>query len=300
MAVILDGLYEEKVDLGEPALMLLGPMTARLQEMVDPSSASRALPHLHAALLAQECSSFDLACGILAAVVTLGHLSLSKRLSVDVADEWALLWADRVSRHNHQQDLHCRCSIIAQLPEVVRSRVLSQLDVGPATLLPRGVTFVAGIKEYLECFSDTAGAAMALVGVLPFAERLRAEDQIVVLGFLREYPEFLRAVGELLRLAQDVRVDPSEPLSCGIFASAAERAVRLTDVSSDEPSWSSIEPKLRAEWPAHAHDAGMRMDACLASLPAGRPRDVLVEIRAVTSAVAEALLGAPHKDPRPD
>src|SRR5438876_1050066 len=98
------------------------------------------------------------------------------------------------------------------------------LDTCYEQLVPQGERAASTLKgTSLALFSDTGAAAMTLVGGLPFAERFSGEDQAALVRFMKATPELLDLVNGLLRLAQDVTFDDSEPVSALAAATASER-----------------------------------------------------------------------------
>jgi hypothetical protein len=294
--IVIDAWYEHLVAEGETAAPMLKQTTRRLQEMLDPAAAVRTLPALRARLEVPSCTLLEVACGNLAAITSLGHASLSARISNEVAEVWLALWQSSAWNHNHQQELHCGLSMLPPLSADARIAVMATLEISPADLRPGGTTFSSGAREYLAIFSESGAAAMALVGALPFAERVSSEDLSALIAFLTATPELPALLCRILRLAQDVSFDPSEPVSTGVVALAAERGVSIVDLHAAQLPKAALDAQLREEWSVYSHECRRQMDAILAALPAdGALRRVLAEIVATTCLVAEALTSAAYK-----
>lgn len=293
---VLDTCYEHFLPEGEAAAPILKHITARLHEMLDVPSARRALPALRASLEQPACPLLDVASGLLAAIATLGHATITQKASTEIADRWLSLWRTLVWKHNHQQELHGGLCLLPPLSAAARARVLSTLAISPADLHPKATTFAGGVSEYLATFSDTAAAAMALVGALPFAESPSGSELSALLAFLTDTPELLALMNEALRLSQDVRFDPSEPLSTGVFALAAEQGSSVADLDATQLPAADLETKLQREWTISGQVRRARMENLLATLPHGEAlQGSLSDVVATTWLIADALTSAPHK-----
>lgn len=289
-AVAIDSWYEHLVAGGQRAATILRQTTLRLQDMTDARHAASALPALEARLGTPSCSLLDAACGNLAAVTTLGHASLSRRASADAANEWLALWRDAVWNHNHQQELHCGLCTLPPLSATARLQVMETLGILPADLHPKGTTFSAGVLEYLAAFSESGAAAMALFGALPFAERLSGQDLAALIAFLKATPALPALICRILRLAQDVSFDPSEPVSTGVVGTAAARGVSIPDLVAAQLPKVEIDANLRREWDAYSPACRQQIEAILARLPEhGTLRGVLAEVTGAACSIADAL-----------
>jgi hypothetical protein len=297
VTAVIDTCYEELVHQGKSAAPSLRETTRQLQEMVDLSRAARAFPKLFAQLSVPFCSLVDVARAVLAAITIMGHESLSQKMSVQAADEWLTVWQDRVWRHNYQQELHSGLSILPPLSDAARSEVLGVLDIPAAVLQPTSTTFSVGAREYLTAFSDTAAGAVAIIGAVPFADRFSGNEAAALLHFLKGTPEFLNLVNALLRLAQDVTFDDSEPFSALVAAIAAERrGAMVSPLPSRHATLQTAHEKMRREWEAFYAECRQRMRTIVSTLVSQEAlHEAITELAEATYQLAQALTSAPHK-----
>lgn len=293
LAVVLDTLYEDFLQRAPGRAPLLREATRHLQGFVSASVAISALPHLRARLDATSCPLLDVASALLAALTAVGYESLTRRTSAEVADDWLELWKAAVAAHNHQQELHSGLCLLQASSPADRQDLSRALDIPEPSLRPGGGTFWAGARRYLEMFSESGAAAMVLVGALPFAQKPTPDGLRAMVAFLRATPELLAWIGGVLRLAQDVKFDPSEPVSTGVFALAAERNASIVDVDASRLAATDIEEKLKAVWDRYDEESRGRMDTLMAGLNGEDPiRPVISEIVEVTRMIARSLVGS--------
>lgn len=295
-AVAIDSWYECLVLDGEKAVPDLKKSTRRLQEMVDPPAAACALPALRTELERSSCSLLEVACAILAAITTLGGESLSRRVPSEVADGWLAFWQESAWKHNYQQEMHSGLSLLPPLSASSRARVTAELELPSANLRPHGTTFATGVREYLMTFGESAAAGMALIGALPFAEKLSNQDLAELIEFLRSTPELPALVSRMLRFAQDVNFDDSEPVSTGVVALAAERELSVVDIDARQLPKAHLDERLQKEWSTYRDELRERMEVILAPLEQRASlHRVVAEIVGTTCSIADALTSAPHK-----
>ena len=296
-ATIIDFYYEHLMSDAENAAPILRATTRQLRQMVDLPVAARVLPAIRTQLELPACPLLDVACGILAAITTLGHASLSRRVSGDVADGWLVLWQEYVQKQNRQQEISCALCLLTQLPAAARPHVMATLDISPEDLWPKGSTFAAGVRGYLAAFAETGALALALIGGIPFGEKLSNEDLKGLICFLKTTPEFLELMTGLLRFAQDVSFDHAEPVSTGVVALAAERGVSIVDRDARQLPRVEIEEKLRREWDVYYRESREHMDTILAALPRpGALHQALTGLVESTWTIADLVTMAPHKE----
>ncbi len=294
--VVLDACYEQLIPEGEGAVATLKQTTAALRGLVELPNALRALPALRQELASPDCPLVDVTRGFLAAITALGHASLVERASTAVAEGWLALWQDRVSSHVQQQETHTGICLLPPLPEAARGRVLAALEIPPATLRARGTTFAAGVREYLERFAEMGAVSMTIAGATAFASRFSGETLAGWVAFLNATPEFLDQISSVMRFAQDVRFDASEPLNTGVFGLAAEQRMSIADLDSRELPVAEIEEKLRSAWRVEAREARARLEAVVAATARGGSLQEALEglVRAVC-ALANTLAEVRYK-----
>lgn len=296
IAVILDTCYEELIPAGEHAAALLSQLTHQLESTLDPELAARDLPLLRARLDVPECPLPDVACAIVSAITILGHTRLVERTSAEVAGVWLSLWQSSAGSHNRRQEVHSGLCALGSISAEARARVLTELKISATDLQPVSTTFSAGVREYLAKFSESSAAAMTIVGALPFAEKLSNDDLASLIGFLDTTPAALKLLDGVMRFAQDVRFDNTEPMSTGVAALAAERCVSVPDFDVQSIDTAALESRLRQEWVSYARESRDRLDRLFAALPPAQPvRQILEEIAGATFTVADVLAGTPYK-----
>ncbi len=194
LGVVLDELYEG--DVGEA-------LTAHLQALTDLQSArarlSEPVPEAFSLLWAAEF--------LLATIAVEGAESVEGRCSSSVAGAWHRLWAEAVGTHNVQQQ---RTSAVTYGHAF--------LERSPGS----GTTFIAGVDDFLTAFADTGGGPLAITCVLPFAGALKAIEMEALIEYFASEPSFLRTMSRVLRMAQDTRYDPDEPLNAGVAGIARQ------------------------------------------------------------------------------
>ncbi|OJH40785.1 hypothetical protein [Cystobacter ferrugineus] len=295
----IDWLYEE---LGQDEALTreaLDAVTDQLQEMTRPGPARAALEPLQAALHAPSCSLLDVCRALLGAITVLGEDSLGARgFPAALVRDWLALWSDRVWRQNSQQ---ARLTLLIQVmrasPEDRPGRLAALGDEQDA-LSPRGTHFEQGVHEYLERYAETGASSVALVGGLPFARALTPRDLEKLLGVLREGSDFLGGVARLLRFAQDVRFDPSEPLNSGVMGYAAEQRQRLTEINATRLPREELDTRLKREWADYSARLRQELDAVVAGLGDEPLRPLLQTFVQSVWAISTRLAEAGH-DPRP-
>lgn len=296
LPAVLDTVYEDFLlrPLAEAAQ--LREMTERLQGAVE--MAPEALPPLRARLDAEGCPLVDVASALLSAVTWLGYDTLARRASAEVAAGWLDLWKGAVAAHNQQQELHTGLCVLRAVSSADRPSVAAALGITEAALRPGHGTFLEGAERYLGMFSESGAAAMALVGALPFAGKPAPLDLAALIAFLRATPDLLARMSGLLRFAQDVELDPSEPISTGVFALAVERDLPVLDIDARDLPSTDIGARLRTAWEQHSA-ASLRRLATLAagSDTADAIRPVLSEIIEVTAHIARRIAGEPAATP---
>ncbi len=245
---IIDWLYEEGVQAGGLTAGTLVELTRRLQEMVNREKASQEVRRLEKEGLPSEASLEEATCAILAVLTTQGVAALSRRGSAELASRWHRAWASSIWQHNFQQQRICGIGLLPQMTPEARAQGMRILELQPEELLPRATSFSEGIEEFLHTYGETSAGSMAVLGSLPFSELPLAEVE-GLLEMCIGPSGLLPIVDRLLRLAQDVRFDPSEALNTGVFATAAEQHRSLLDVlKGSGSSLPELDARLREEW----------------------------------------------------
>ncbi|MET0406642.1 MAG: hypothetical protein ABW123_29760 [Cystobacter sp.] len=295
----IDWLYEE---LGQDATLsraTLESVTHGLQDMTRPGPAHAALGPLEAALQDASCSLLDVCRALLGAITVLGQDTLRARGLPDrLLQDWLSLWSERVWKQNSQQ---ARLTLLIQVmqarPEDRPGR-MAALGQGREAWDAPGRHFEQGVRGYLEQYAETGASSVALVGGLPFARALSPEAFEQMLGLLRGGQDFLGEVARLLRFAQDVRFDPSEPLNSGVMGHAAEHQLSLLDVQAARLPREELDARLRRQWAEDSTKARSALDAAVASLGDAPLRPLLQGFVKSVQAVATRLAEAGH-EPRP-
>jgi hypothetical protein len=194
LGVVLDELYEG--DVGEV-------LTTHLQELTDLSSARVCLSEP-----APEAFSLRWAAEFLLATVAVeGTASVEERCSSTIAGAWHRLWTEAVGTHNLQQQ---------RTSAVTYGHALLERSAGS------GPTFADGVDDFLTAFADTGGGPLAITSVLPFAGALNEIELEALIEFFAWEPSFLGTMSRVLRMAQDTRYDPDEPLNAGVAGVARQ------------------------------------------------------------------------------
>ena len=245
----LDSLYEEAM-LAADALEALPELTRRLQEMLEPEAAARALKRYEAGL--PEMDLLEAARVSLATLTTQGYAVLHARGAPGLASRWLAAWAEAVGAHDVQQQRVCGLGVLARLPPEARPPALARLELMPEALVPRATSFSEGVAEYLARYGDTSAAPMAVLGTLAFST-LPTEEVEALLELCLGEAGLLRGMSNLFRLAQDVSFDPTESMNAGVFASAAEQRRSVLEIISDGKfSKSELDVRLREAWTLHS------------------------------------------------
>nr|QKW93662.1 hypothetical protein [Vitiosangium cumulatum] len=263
----IDCLYEELGSGGVKAIAELGDVTRRLQDMTDPTSASRALKELQTALQNPSCPLLDVCRALLAAITVLGHERMLARGSSALARDWLKLWQDYLWQQNSQQArLNRLCLVVSATSKEDRAQMLAALGTERDHLSVASTSFAAGMCEYLDKYSETGASAVALIGGLPFAQALSTEGLEEMLRLLSGDSGFLGRMASLLRLAQDIRFDPTEPINTGVMGYAAEHHLSLLDVDARQLPRAEIDEKLKREWETWFAACRQHFDALMVPL----------------------------------
>ncbi|MEZ4448982.1 MAG: hypothetical protein R3B09_05820 [Nannocystaceae bacterium] len=292
---IIDFHYEALLSRGDAAPSLLAATTRRLQDAAGLAAAAASIPALEDALADPSCALLEVARAAVASLTVLGHGSLSKRVSSTAADRWLALWRDALLEQDQQQELHCGLCLLARAPEAARPRLRATLGVDADALRPGCGDFRAGVAEYLARFSETGALAVLLIGGIAFAEGPRPAELEALLEFIPATPEYLRPMTALLRLAADVRFDPEEPLSTGVYAVAAEMGKELVDVDARALARRPLDARLDREWTVVSAELRRRVDEVVARPRHRRLRPVLTDLASAVFSVGQEVLHAPHK-----
>jgi hypothetical protein len=236
---------------------------------------------------------------LLGAITVLGQDALAARgIPEALVQDWLALWSDRVWRQNSQQARLTRIIQVMRAPPEDKPGRLAALGAEQEALSVRGTRFEQGVHEYLERYAETGASSVALVGGLPFAQALTPRDLEKMLGLLREDSDLLGHVARLLRFAQDVRFDPSEPLNSGVMGHAAEHRQHLVDIDATRLPREELDTRLKREWTDSSARTREHLDAVVASLGDEPLRPLLQGFVKSVCAVATRLAEAGH-DPHP-
>ncbi|WNG19551.1 hypothetical protein [Cystobacter fuscus] len=295
----IDWLYEELGQSEALSRQALDAVTKQLQEMTHPGPALAALGPLQAALHSPSCALLDVCRALLGAITVLGQDALGARgAPAALVQKWLALWSDRVWKQNSQQARHTLLIQVMRASPEDRPGRMAELGEEQDALSARGTHFEQGVHEYLERYAETGATSVALVGGLPFADALTPMDLEKLLGLLREESDFLGSVARLLRFAQDVRFDPSEPLNSGVMGYAAEHRQRLTDIDASRLPREELDTRLKRVWVDDSARIRRELDAVVAALGDEALRPLLQGFVQSVWAVATRLVEAGH-DPRP-
>lgn len=247
LAAILDTCYERVHGHGAGDLLRLRRTTEGFEDAANLDIALESLKSSQARMRSTDCDLSEVASALVAAVAIAGYDAISNRLDASAAQDWLLAWQRSLKRHNEQQELHTAWCVVARLPSDARATLRLQPRLHGLLQPPRSTTFRDGVSEYLDMFSETSAASLALVGAIPFADALAGPDLRQVAARWKESSPLLEVVARLVRLALDVRFDSDEPLSAGVYGTAAQR--RVSPDSFDRRDLSrSVEPCLREVW----------------------------------------------------
>ena len=191
----LDCLYEALGSGDARALGALEAVTDALQALTDLPAATAALPSLQEALRPPTCALLDVCRALVATVTVRGATALVSRGAASLVPRWLALWAGALQVQNRQQ------AHLNQLTGAMRAPPGLQAGAWEA-LTVRATDFDAGVREYLERFSETGASTVAFVGGLPFMDALSRPGLEALLHLLEHAPEFLGRVSQLLRLAR--------------------------------------------------------------------------------------------------
>ena len=260
----IDWLYEELGAGDGQALGTLGMVTERLQEMTRIASASAALAPLQRALQEPTCAVLDVCRALQGAVTVLGHEALRIRGAASLGKLWLPLWQLSLWRQNSQQERLNRLVWAMRAPPGEKARRMATL-AGRNDWTVHATRFTEGLHEYLDRYSETGASSVALVGALPFARSLSRPGLEELLHLLRASPDLLTRTACLLRLAQDVRFDPTEPLNAGLMAWAAEHRVPLAELDSTRLPKAELDARLKTEWDTYHAESRVHFDTLVAS-----------------------------------
>lgn len=298
----IDWLYED-LDQADPrALQTLGMVTERLQEMARVSSASAALGPLQRALAQPTCSVLDVCRALQGAITVLGHEALMAREGATLGRRWLPLWQLSLWRQNSQQERLNRLVWVIRAPPEDKARRLAQLGGGKNDWALEATGFTEGLHAYLERYSETGASSVAFIGALPFARSLSQPGLEELLRLLKEAPEFLGRTARLLRLAQDVRFDPTEPLNAGLMAYAAEHRLPISELDSTQLPKAELDARLRDEWERYHAESRACFDTVVASRQDETLKATLQRFVTNLHAIASRLAVSGHEvrhDPRP-
>jgi|GEM_PF-2606693 len=291
----IDCLYEELSPDAERPEESPEAVTESLQEMTRLGPAYAALDPLEAALEASTCSPLDVCRALIGAITVLGHESLERRGLSDSREDWSRLWQDRVWRQNSQQArLHRLIQVMRAPPEEKAAR-RQALGAAQDELRVHGTGFARGVHEYLERYGETGAASVALVGGLPFSQALSPRGLSEVLRLLQGEADFLGRMARLMRFAQDVRFDPSEPLNSGVMGYAAEYRQSLAGLDAARLPKAELDARLRKEWDNTLADTRQRFDALVAATQEETARSTLQGFVTGVYAIAARLVQAGHE-----
>ncbi len=264
----IDWLYDEGVQAGEFAAETLVGLTRRFQEMVNLEAASQEVQRLEKEGLHAQAGIEEASCAILAVLTVQGVDALTRRGSAELASRWHQAWVDFMWQQNIQQQRICGIGLLPRMTPIARSRSMELLEIRPEDLVPRANCFADGIEEFLHTYGETSAGSVAVLGSLPFSE-LPLEEVEGLLDMCIGSTGLLPLMARLLRLAQDVKFDPVEPLNTGVFAIAAEQRRDLMDVIREgKLSPPSLSARLSEEWARYA--SSMRDELAIQLLSCGK------------------------------
>lgn len=270
--------------------------TRRLEEAVDLDAARRLLPTLEEGLSSASCDLVDVARAILAAVTVLGTQVAAAEVSPEYAVEWSLLWGRCVRAHNDQQARIGGLGLIAQrAPDEQRAAMKALVIMDDGDRCPER-SFAAGVHHYLKQFGETSGVSFAIAGGLPFAQRLSRAARIEVLRALENPSGLLPAIARLLRFAQDLTLDPTEPISAGVAGHAAEQGMRLIDVRAADIPRDRVLQQLATTWSAYLADYRVQTNEILHSINDKSANEALCRLTRSVLSVADAVSTGAYKE----
>ena len=269
--------------------------TRRLQEATDLDAARRLLPVLGAGLSSSSCDLVEVARAILAVVTVLGTEAAAAEVSPEHAAGWSLLWRRCVRAHNAQQERIGGLGLVAQrAPGEPRAAMEAWAITGDGGRC-QGRSFADGVHHYLEQYGETSGVSFAIAGCLPFAQKLSRAARIEVLRALEAPSGLLPLIARLLRFAQDLTLDPTEPISAGVAGHAAERRKRLIDVRHADIPRDQVLEQLAAEWTTYLAGCRVRMDDILQGVAEESAREALRRLTRSVLSVAGAVSTGAYK-----
>lgn len=260
LPAVLDSLYEElcarrDVDLSAPAAL-----TADLQAMTELAGATAWLQRVPSG----EWTLVEAAKALLAVLTSQGHAALAKATSAAVATEWIALWQDCVRRHNVQQQRTNALVLLGGTEPSLQAPARLQLGLEPQDLRPSATSFSEGVREYLVRNADSGAGALALSGTLPFTTTLAGDALEGLFRAVADRAGFLDPLAQLLRMAQDVRFDPTEAFNAAVVGMAAERRVGFLEVRAGGLPAAELEPRLQEEWKRRSAESRATLDATAA------------------------------------
>lgn len=261
----IDWLYEDVGQQDARAPQTLGRVTQCLQEMTRLPSARAALGPLQRALELPTCSVLDVCRALQGAITVLGHEALVAREGAALGKRWLSLWQLALWRQNSQQERLNQLVWVMRAPPEDKAQRMAQLGLGKNDGVLKATGFTEGLHEYLERYSETGASSVAFIGALPFARSLSRRGLEELLRLLQEAPEFLGRMAHLLRLAQDIRFDPSEPLNAGLLAYAAEHRLPLAELDSTRLPQAELDARLRGEWERYHAESRASFDTLVTS-----------------------------------
>ena len=292
---VIDFLYETIDGRPDIAGSQLRQATLRLEEMTSIDHASAQLAELQTRLLPASCELLDVACATVAATTLLGYRSIVERFSQAHAERWLALWQRCMYRQDTQQEKHAGLCLMTRYSPLERRALMSALGIAESDMRPRGETFAAGVLDYLHDYADTGAAAVALVGALPFTEKVPHKSWTRLLAMMDEPQGILSVLTPMLRFAQDLPLDPSEPISTGVYAFAAKEHRRVIDVDHAEIPRAQVLAELAAEWDRYRIASTKELERMAASVTHAPTRAVIEELVRSAICVATALATGYHK-----
>lgn len=248
--------WADTLEIGGRVELLSGSNMAALDSLFEHVSSKADLQRLYgtfqrctdrqrasvyaASFAHKQPASLEEAVALHVAFLTVRGSQRAASVSQIAARDWLRLWQEAMEQQNKQQLRH---SAICLTPE--------QLQPEPVR------DFEEGIEKYLEQFSETGALSVAVVGALPFSAYFGAD-------LLSAISVLLRRLAPLFRLAQDVRVDVTEALNAGIYATAAVHQLSFgaarQGLESGAIPVSEIEQRLRKLWECHFARAALECE----------------------------------------
>lgn len=195
----LDKLYEQVEGQGKDVFMQLSA------DIEAKTNVEHAAQFVMANAENTSISFKDATLYVVAFITAKGHELLTAKGMATLAEDWVSEWNMAIKAQN--------------LSEMERTELAASANPVVTT---GEKSLNAGIREFLAKFSASSALGVALVGAFPF---MSEPTELL----LPELAHLAHKLSELMRLAEDIKVDMKEEINAGYYALAVEKGISIME-----------------------------------------------------------------------